>query len=146
MRMRGITLWQPYASALFAPHPHIQGFFAKVHETRGWPMQDHVVDQWVFIHAAVQKLSPAKLGSPGSVAAGEVFGGDWRDTLPFGQIIGKVRFGRSCQTEVQRPFHHLDRLLGDWSFGRYATPVIEREKFETPIPAKGAQGWWFADV
>jgi hypothetical protein len=40
----------------------------------------------------------------------------------------------------------LDRLLGDWSFGRYATPVIEREKFETPIPAKGAQGWWFADV
>lgn len=63
------------------------------------------------------------------------------DELPRGAIVGRVGFTACASTELVRP-NEINRMLGDFSAGRYAYLFRNAVEFEQPTPAKGHQGWW----
>jgi hypothetical protein len=143
--MMAISLWQPWASALLVPD-------LKPHETRHWPCPARIIGQRVAIHAA-KKVLPYDLfgeNAERDEVINAAFGGPWRKTLPFGALIGTAVVA-SCRPMAPGlepcafgavPAHDNDRLLGDWSGGRFAWRMADPIVFDTPIPTKGQQGWW----
>ena len=67
---------------------------------------------------------------------------------PFGAIIGSVVIADCVPieqlygTEYDTP---LERAYGDWTPGRYGIILESPKILKNPIPAKGHQGFWFAD-
>lgn len=143
--MKGITLWQPYASAIFTSNPYLERWM-KDHETRGWALPASLVGTWLFIHAAARKVRHGEFGPHVEQVMMAGFGRAWASQLPYGAIVGKVRFGTPFRTEDGESTSGCDNIMGDWSPGRWAWPVIEREALPEPIPAKGKQGWWTHDL
>ncbi|MAM39337.1 MAG: hypothetical protein CL949_12760 [Erythrobacter sp.] len=139
MKIACITLWQPYASLLFASAP-----FAKVHETRTFPIPDKHMGELVGIHAAKRPIRT--LDQELQSLAVDAFGEDFADTLPRGALVGLIRFNRWMSTDWAKPESDSDRVAGDWSPGRYAWRAEDHLKLSTPITLKGAQGWFWADV
>jgi hypothetical protein len=141
-----LTLWQPWASLIFTGH--------KRHETRGFRLPDRLVGEVVAIHAALR--SPGREGQnvPEDLwwLARRALGDDWVETIPYGEVLGVVRFGNSGPTETGSsgngiaPASEDDRTAGDWTPGRYAWPIFLALKFDRPVPAKGRQGWWKFDL
>ena len=170
--MRALSLWQPWASAL------VLGI--KATETRSWPMPSGLRGATVAIHASKRRpsdhmlLGSARpweivangLGNPGfHVKALEELLDAARDALPYGAIVGAVKFGACFLVreaygvgpivrevvveEVNGPRHptaYLTRVqghdaeLGDFSQGRYLWQVEKAVRLETPIEARGHQG------
>lgn len=142
-RLPVISLWQPYASLAFAK---IEGRFVKQNETRGRRPPQKYVGQRVGIHATA-KFPPLKLISEElHELCMDVFGCSYNHSLPQGALLGTVILGPAFATDAYAPASDEGRIAGDWTRGRFAWPLVSPEKFEPPIPAKGAQGWWFADV
>lgn len=133
-----ITLWQPWASLIF------WGF--KDHETRGFPMPERMIGEWVAIQAAARSVRPAEL-EPGLDA---IIRAHWGDTyevmLPHRKVLGLVRFGPSVLTNRTRPTGEADRLAGNWEPHRHAWPILERVELDEPAPAQGRQGWWRVEL
>lgn len=165
--MKAITLWQPWAQLIFV----ILTIFGKQRpvkrvETRSWNTNFR---GRIAIHAAKhKKIDPETSHEIRSaiMAVPEIFEGG-QDTiresakndamtqlfylergLPhsrFGAIIGTVEIvdcvpiERLYGTEYDTP---LERAVGDWSPGRYGWILKDPVIFETPIPAKGSQGFW----
>ncbi|MFQ5591606.1 MAG: 2-oxoglutarate dehydrogenase E1 [Phycisphaerae bacterium] len=76
---------------------------------------------------------------------------DWSlpawDELPFGSIIGKVHLIDCVPTEhlinsTECWVSGLERMLGDFSPGRFAWYKTDPVQFATPIPARGRLGLW----
>jgi activating signal cointegrator 1 len=129
-----ISLWQPYASLIFAG--------AKLHETRGYPPPLKYVGGFIGIHATA-KFPPLKLISEElHELCMDVFGCSYNYTLPQGAILGVVRLSDGLETNNISPANERDFAAGDWAPNRFAWPLSDITKFETPIPAKGKQGWW----
>jgi hypothetical protein len=142
--MRAISLWQPWAS-FFVDGP-------KIHETRSWPTSHR---GWLAIHAT--SVSP-RLPSLAVVgAAAEVFGvsapheyddarrirlvGESIDGLPAGAIVGLVRIDDCVPVEEAGP-GRVDRMLGDYSAGRFAWRRGDAIKLPEPVPCRGRQRIW----
>lgn len=137
--MRALSLWQPWATALFDPN-------LKAHETRGWAAHQNVIGQRVAVHAAARPV-PVGLAVEG---AGTVlvsrYGPNWRTDLPRGALLGTVVIvdcrPTAALVDQAEPLHRLDRLFGDWGPGRFAWRVADPRILAEPIPWKGKQGWF----
>lgn len=129
-----ISLWQPYASLIFAG--------AKLHETRGYKPPLKYVGGFIGIHATA-KFPPAKLiGEELHELCMDVFGCSYNYSLPQGAILGVARLSGGLSTNEAKPADEADLAAGDWTADRYAWPLSDIIKLEKPIPAKGKQGWW----
>jgi hypothetical protein len=125
--MKALSLTQPWASAV--------SHEIKRWETRSWPT--HFRGE-VAIHAAK--------GFPGwardfadieSVEHREL------DELPLGFILCLCNLTECRQTETLAPsLSDLERKWGDYSPRRYAFKFEEVRVLETPVPARGALGFW----
>ncbi len=138
-----ISLWQPYASLLFTPLP------TKVHETRHWPLPDRILGREVAIHAAKRPIA-RDLGRHVEGICAQVFGANWRATLPRGVVLGTA-FTDSCKEMASDGLWNgaaspLDWACGDWTPGRFAWRLEDRRSLVTPIAMIGRQGWWTIDL
>lgn len=129
--MRAITLWQPYATLIFAG--------AKLHETRPWRAPGSLIGQRIVIHAA--KKIPAR--NPAlETLCDEVLGDGWLERLPYGCGLGTVLLANSLSMEEASPVNAGDRIAGDWSEGRFAWRLSDPKQFPRPIPRRGFQRVW----
>lgn len=143
--MRCITLWQPWATLL------VLG--VKTRETRSWRFADDVINTRIGIHAALRPFNPAKdvdaatwqemkraLDRAG-VQLEEIQG---RGRL-LGAIVGSVVPTGCERVDVAHEYARMppDRF-GDYSVGRWVTHCAHPHQLVTPVPFKGAQGWFNA--
>lgn len=154
--MTVISLLQPWATLVVIG--------AKKIETRSWetPFRGELL-----IHASLGKYYGTGINK---VSCRElcyqdpfrkyIDGGKAYDKLPFGAIIGKVNMIEVAPTRHflslfgDRPKYGLaaqldadhERAFGDFSCGRFGWLLTDPVKFETPIPAKGKQGFWNIDL
>ncbi len=119
--MKAISLWQPWASAIIIGEKSI--------ETRSWITYHRGP---LLIHAAKRKADVS----------------DWIDDLqldldaesiPFGALVGVADLVRCCRAE-DLDVSDRERLLGDYSRGRFAWVLENVRAFEKSIPFKGRQG------
>ena len=133
--MKALTIWQPWASMI------IGGW--KPWEFRNWPAPASIVGQRIGIHAAKRPMKTGELrdimdyvcsaeGVRDGIEPGcmDLLERVWRREveLPMSAILGTALMGRP------RCVRTLD--------GRYAWPMLDVDKWATPVPAKGSQGFW----
>lgn len=122
--MKAFTVYQPFAHAI------VEGL--KKYETRS--RRTHIRGR-VAVHAAAKEFPLL------DEVAAYYFAG-W-DSLPHGVVMGTVEIVDCVPVEEVIPaLSSLDRLLGDFSPGSWAWVLKNPVMFETPIPARGKQGWW----
>jgi hypothetical protein len=136
-----ISLWQPYASLIFAKLPG-EAEFVKRHETRGFRPPVKYVGGYIGIHATAKFPAAKDIPEELHELCMDVFGCSYNHTLPRGAIIGAVRVSGGRPTESQKPASDEDRVSGDWAPGRFAWPLSDITPFAVPLPMKGKQGWW----
>jgi hypothetical protein len=136
--MRCLSLWQPWASAIFEKDD--KGVQIKPDETRPWST---AIRERIYIHAA-KHVIPYELQErydPILYSLGLRF-----PFLPFGMILGSVEIV-NCRvthvvalerTEAQR-FWGDYRTIGDDGKQRYALELRNPIKLTAPIPWKGSQ-------
>lgn len=128
---RALSLWQPWATLI--------ALGAKQYETRSWATPYRGL---LAIHAAKRTIQPAEIDSwIGGTLARHGYG-DLR-RLPLGAVLCVVRLVDVLPTEqVWHEVSWQEIAFGDYSPGRYAWQLEFVERFEPPIPARGAQGLW----
>ena len=134
--MKGISLYQPYAFAAIAG--------IKPHETRGY--YTHIRGR-VFIHAAKKSIDATLKNTPpeirDKIIALQHENPFCNEPLYRGMIIGTVEIVDCVPVEkVIDTLTERERLLGDYSPGRFAWKLHDPRPLPYPIPAKGKQGWW----
>lgn len=140
-----ISMWQPYASLLFAWDSE-RGKFAKAFETRGFKMPDRLIGQRVAIHATKAFAPNAAISPDLNDLCYDLFGCGYNYRLPRAAIIGVVAFAQSRPAQDERPHQPVTEIAaGDWSDGRWVWPVMSCDQLRHPILAKGKQGWWRFD-
>lgn len=130
-----ITLWQPWASLLFTGH--------KIHETRSWEVPSRLVGRRVAIHAGATLPSERQVPAALRALAEQVFGADWRKTLPAGAVLGTCVLSGSVRTNTLR--HSIsddDLICGIWTDGRWAWVLDDVTSLPVPVITPGAQGIW----
>ena len=149
--MKALTIWQPWASLIIAG--------AKPYEFRGWPAPRSLVGQRIAIHAGARAIKADEVrqlllgmtasqcaGRPrqhsGLIAAIAITILDRMPVrLPLSSVLGTAILGEPTKNPVVEGYHlvadsdRLDHLNWGW-------PLTEIERFEPPIPARGAQGLW----
>lgn len=141
--MKCISLWNPWAMLLVLGE--------KKFETRSWRLPDALIGQRVAIHAAKHvdsetralcKTDPFRLALKGVGL----------DFLPLGTIVGSVVFGAPWNTNHPKfpamlaDFSASERAFGDFSPGRWAWPASEPQKLASPVPYRGAQGFFNVEI
>ena len=122
--MKALTVYQPYAYAIVAG--------LKQYETR--PQRTNIRGR-VAVHAA--KGKPRFVTLAVDMALPETM------KLHFGAVIGAVEIVDCVPVEEIIPtLTERERVLGDYSPGRFAWVLRNPIMFEKPIPARGKQGWW----
>lgn len=115
---------QPYAYAIVAG--------LKTYETRS---RRTSIRERVAIHAAKQPVTLASM----SVILVPKEG----DRLHYGAVLGTVEIAGCLPVEeILHTLSERERLLGDFSPGRWAWVLKNPVMFDTPVPARGNQGWW----
>ena len=158
MRIKAITLWQPWAALMAAEHKRI--------ETRGWkpsPGQLQPGDL-LTIHAAKstkgdyycnQDPIRAHLTEAGyqlvrrewRLRNMECASGRWN--LPLGAVLCIARYEGACPVthiESNTAWREGERPLGDYTHGRWGWVTSMVLRLPEPIQAKGAQGIWQWEV
>jgi len=130
--MRAFTVYQPYAYAIVA------GW--KLYETRSKRTN---IRGRVAVHAGKASLSRATQALSDR-AFGELLGAVGGKTdLPLGAVVGTVEIVDCLPVEAVIPtLTERERVLGDYSPGRWAWVLKNSVMFHTPVPARGKQGWW----
>lgn len=122
--MKAFTVYQPYAYAI------VSGL--KQYETR--PQRTNIRGR-VAVHAA--------RGKPRFVTLALDMTLPETIMLHFGAVIGTVEIVDCVPVEEIIPtLTERERVLGDYSPGRFAWVLRNPIMFEKPIPARGQQGWW----
>ncbi len=132
--MRAFTVHQPYAYAIVAG--------LKGYETR--PRRTNIRGR-VAVHAGKASLNRAtrELSDRGFWELLGAVGGKTDTDLPLGAVVGTVEIVDCVPVEdVVGGITEQERALGDYSPGRWAWVLKNPVMFDTPIPAKGKQGWW----
>lgn len=136
--MKAYTVYQPYAYATVAG--------LKGYETR--PRRTNIRGR-VAVHAA--KLDAWKSGilETGKMPEIERILSEHQGTgnraarLEYGAVVGTVEIVDCVHVEeIMHTLTERERLLGDFSPGRFAWVLRNPVMFEKPIPARGHQGWW----
>lgn len=134
--MRCISLWQPWASFCFWEALDGSGIIKK-HETRGWSTSYRGA---MVIHAAKRKPTRDELSY-----YEEIFleAGKSEIDLPLGSVVGVVDLvGVHRVEDIRDQLGWMDEYTGNYEDGRFAWEFGRVIKFETPIPFKGAQGFF----
>lgn len=159
MKVKVISLLQPWATLLFTPSITEPARAAKQWETRSWKpskeMLRYLQNNWLYIHcsAAWRKDQQTLIGSrPFYQYCKNI-------DLPKGAIIGRVRIGDILTTEMWKDRYagSLSGMnvlktvceeyhFGDYSPNRYAWEVKQYELLAVPIPTKGALSIWEYDM
>lgn len=142
-RIYAISLWQPWASLIFATSADGERF--KHHETRHWvPKPGFPVKRGsrLIIHAAKTTRGFSDMPDAFARLCYEAFGEGYRDKLPVGAAIGTVTLADWYPAADTAAMHEADRLCGNWSYERFAWLLDDPEQFATPIPMKGQQSFW----
>lgn len=122
--MKVFTVYQPYAFAIVAGLKH--------YETR--PRRTNIRGR-VAAHAAI--------GGPDyiSVALDSILPESME--LHYGAVVGTVEIVDCVPVEnLVDSLDDRERLLGDYSPGRFAWVLENPVMFDEPFPARGKQGWW----
>ena len=136
--MRALSLTQPWASLMFAPHP-----FRKVNETRSWPMPRAAYGD-VAIHATREIDIDACL-DPFIKAALKASGFTHTRELPLSAIIGVVCFTQCFPTEnlVHIPdISEQEIAFGNYGPNRFAFRSVNPRLLPKPLAVRGHQGFW----
>jgi hypothetical protein len=142
--MKAFTVYQPYAYAIVAG--------IKPHETR--PRRTNIRGR-VAVHAgkrgfyaggplavkqktdAIRVISETEYEQKGERPIEEL------PYFPKGVVIGTIEIVDCVPVEEVLPtLTERERLLGDYSPGRFAWVLKDPIMFDKPIPATGKQGWW----
>ena len=151
--MKALTVWQPWASLI------VEGF--KPYEFRGWRAHRSMIGQRIVIHAAARKPKHGEIaqiycalrdgGDPAAETCLKREAADMLKEMAFGEreivlsaglgtaIIGEPRNGFDIAEEFGLPrVNDSDRdEHANWGW-----PMLEIERWNAPIPMKGAQGFW----
>jgi len=144
MKVKAISLWQPWASLIAAG--------VKVHETRSWKTDyrgpilicaakkyNDEIDDYIFSFSSYLKdYRPED---------------DPREQLPFGAVVCladlvdcRATPGGLRQNREAMPASELDYEMGDWSPGRYAWRLENIRLPKEPMPITGRQGLWDVEI
>ncbi len=144
--MKALTIWQPWASLIMAG--------AKPWEWRGWAAPRSIVGQRIAIHAGAR---PVKLHEIADILeqindndsslkadiAIPLLRGAHRIAWPLASVLGTAVLGPpvpALEWAAQHLAPGFDSNLIDHH--KFAWPLTSIERFEPPIPARGAQGLW----
>lgn len=122
--MKAYTVYQPYAYATVAGMKH--------YETR--PRRTSIRGR-VAVHAGMKRISLEDMTVVVIPAAG--------NALHYGAVIGTVEIVDCVPVEALiGKLSERERVLGDYTPGRFAWVLKNPVMFDRPIPARGFQGWW----
>jgi len=144
--MKALTIWQPWASLIIAG--------AKPVEWRGWACPNYIRGQRIAIHAGARAAKPheiadiiARIDDAETSLIAEIarplLTGVHRLSWPLSSVLGTAVIGDPIPALDWVRAHapgFLDSNRIDHS--KFAWPLTEIERFEPPIPARGAQGFW----
>lgn len=134
--MRALSIWQPWASLIACGE--------KRFETRSYEMG--LAGHELAIHAAKKKDADClSLCLEEPFRSALILGGFEKiGDLPFGAVIAKCKILACHHVEdIRDKISEKERAFGDFRDGRFAWELKLIERFEEPIPARGAQGFWF---
>ncbi len=136
--MKAFTVYQPFAFAIVAG--------IKPHETR--PRQTNIRGR-VAVHAGKRDAWRTGILENGTMPQIEKMLSEYQGTgdraahLDYGAVIGTVEIAGCVPVEeVVNRLTERERLLGDYSPGRFAWILKNPIIFDEPFPARGQQGWW----
>ena len=136
--MKAFTVYQPYAFAIVAGLKH--------YETR--PRRTSIRGR-VAVHAGKRDAWRTGLLESGDMpeverVLAEVQGaGNRAARLEYGAVIGTVEIVDCVPVEnLVDSLDDRERILGDYSPGRFAWVLENPIMFDEPFPARGKQGWW----
>ena len=123
--MKALSLTQPWATAI------IIGM--KQYETRSWSTSRR---ERIYIHAAKGFPRYAKEFAQREMALKRI-----PEQLPFGFLIGTAVIDSVLSTTVVTGnITPVERLYGDYSYGRFAWKLTDVQALVEPIPYKGSLG------
>lgn len=139
MRVRCISLWQPWASLMACG--------AKILETRSWGTS---VRGEVYIHAAQTLKGIRSLKGAPQVPAMEAALGipydQWEKQLPFGAVIATGELA-DTQPAEQAALAHPDQVpFGDFGAGRWVHCYEKLKRCLPIVPMNGKQGFFKAEM
>lgn len=156
MKMKAISLWQPWASAI--------ALGAKRIETRSWstnyrgPIAIHASKRFILWEMIDCSSSWTWCGVLGWIMGrGER---PW-ESLPFGAIVATAELvdcrptGSFTVDELDTErgpdtpgglYKYTERFLGDFSPGRFGWVLANIKPLKTPIPYRGAQGLFDVEI
>jgi hypothetical protein len=145
-RMKALTIWQPWASLVMAG--------AKPWEWRRWPPPRSLIGQRLAVHAGKRAVKPQDIaeividirrGDSSLVAdiALELLDRVHHSMWPLSSMLGTAIVGEPVPALAWaaahlKPGYDSTRI----DHHNFAWPLTEIERFEPPIPARGAQGLW----
>jgi len=133
--MRGLSLWQPWATLVACG--------AKQIETRSWPTPYRGL---VAIHAALAFPPEAAraCGNEDIAVALENAGIRCVSQLPRGVILATARLANCWQFGEATHWHvgYPECEFGDFTDGRWGFVLEEVRALPEPIPCRGALGLW----
>jgi activating signal cointegrator 1 len=125
--MRAISLWQPWASAV--------ALGVKRVETRHWSTN---YTGSLVIHAAKRWTRAER-----EFAEIEHTLGRLPPRLPLGALVATCTLmGCRLTQDVSYQLGSIERMYGNYEFGRFAWFLTDIKPFAEPIPWKGAQGFF----
>jgi hypothetical protein len=130
--VRALTVRQPWATLLASG--------VKVYETRSWRAPEALTGQRILIHASAS-LSASEREFARSLRRQGILPVR-ADDLPTGRIVGSARLVACVPTGRGFAPGMPERLLGDFSPGRWAWLMADPEELDVPVAAKGRLGLW----
>jgi activating signal cointegrator 1 len=142
VRMKAISLWQPWASAIALGLKQI--------ETRHWltyyggPIAIHAAQRWTEdqLFALERLCNQFPIARAQFDALLKKNGGQ----LPRGAIVAIAEMEDCVLTHAISPLTEMERAWGDYSAGRYGWILRNVRPLETPIPMCGRQGLFNVEI
>ncbi len=127
--MKGLTLWQPWASLIGR---------GKHYETRSWSTKYRGP---IAIHAALRKPVTSELTEQTKIIVEKTFGNEWISNIPLGEIIAVAHI-TDCKPTETIDTDPINKLLGNYSHGRWAWELSDIIILSKPLPFKGSHKLW----
>lgn len=133
--MKALTIWQPWASLL--------AMGLKKYETRSWKTNHRGP---MAIHAAKKPIKEVEkfLLPEAYIEIMKLLENKPLKDMPTSCIvgIGKLAECHLIDEEFIKKLSPIEKLLGDYTPGRYAWEFKEMKPLSLPLAAKGSQGIW----